>query len=223
MALVLMVTLAAGLTSVAHDNSSAVAQHLVPIGVRLRCLAALPSAALRQARTEVVRIYRMAGVQVAWLGCIPAAEDTPSDPAAECTSRPCPLALTIVILPRSMRERLQAARRRAGQHDEDTMGMAPGTATERGQRAYVFYDRIDEASHFFSADFGQVFGHAIAHEMGHLLLPYPAHSRTGLMRATWVSKDFQDLARGAFLFTAEQAALLRSHWRNRATGMLPSF
>jgi hypothetical protein len=201
MALMLMVTLAAGLTSVARDDSSAVGQHLVPIGVRLRCLAPIPPTALRQAKTAVVRIYRIAGVQVVWQGCISTAEDTPSDPA-EGASRRCPLALTIVILPRSMTERLQP--------DEDTMGMAPGTATERGQRAYVFYDRIDETSHFFSADLGQVLGHAIAHEIGHLLLPYPAHSRTGLMRSTWVSKDFQDLARGAFVLTAEQAALLRS-------------
>jgi hypothetical protein len=209
MALMLMVTLAAGLTSVARDTSSAVTQHTVPIGVRLRCLAALPPTALRQAKTEVVRIYRMAGVQVVWHGCIPAAEDTPSDPAAECASRPCPLTLTIVILPRSMTERM-LSRSKAVISASESMGMAPITATERGQRAYVFYDHVDQTSHFFSADLGQVLGHAIAHEMGHLLLPYPAHSRTGLMRSTWVSKDFQDLARGAFLLTAEQAALLRS-------------
>jgi hypothetical protein len=69
-------------------------------------------------------------------------------------------------------------------------------------------DRVDFFSYFFTANIGQVLGHAIAHEVGYLLLPYPLPP-TGLMRATWLSKDFQDLARGWFLFTSEQAELMR--------------
>jgi hypothetical protein len=96
------------------------------------------------------------------------------------------------------------------QPDDEKIGMAPGTATARGQLAYVFYDRVESLSEYFSTAIGQVLGGAVAHEIGHLLLPYHAHSRSGLMRAAWVSEDFQNLARGWLLFTPEQGALMRA-------------
>jgi len=88
--------------------------------------------------------------------------------------------------------------------------MTPGTATARGQLAYVFYDRVESLSEYFSTAIGQVLGGAVAHEIGHLLLPYHSHSRSGLMRVSWISEDFQNLARGWLLFTPEQGALMRA-------------
>ena len=54
----------------------------------------------------------------------------------------------------------------------------------------------------------QVLAIAIAHEIGHLLLPPDAHSETGLMRADWTETN---LAEGSLLFfTVEQRQLLHS-------------
>jgi len=53
-----------------------------------------------------------------------------------------------------------------------------------------------------------VLGHAMAHEIGHLLLPY-GHSPTGLMRAEWEAKDLRLAANRQLNFTSEQAELMR--------------
>ena len=50
---------------------------------------------------------------------------------------------------------------------------------------------------------------AIAHELGHLLLPTAGHSDLGLMRAWWDRDDFGRAERGQLRFSAEEAALLR--------------
>jgi hypothetical protein len=53
-----------------------------------------------------------------------------------------------------------------------------------------------------------ILAQALAHEMGHVLLPYPSHSLTGIMRADWDGDDI----RRAFIeppgFTAAQTALI---------------
>jgi len=53
-------------------------------------------------------------------------------------------------------------------------------------------------------------GIAIAHEIGHLLLPDNSHSQTGLMRAKWGKADFWLAQRSQLFFTAEQGELIRS-------------
>jgi len=49
----------------------------------------------------------------------------------------------------------------------------------------------------------------MAHEIGHLLLPY-GHSATGLMRAKWDEKDLRLAVHGQLNFTAEEAELIRT-------------
>jgi hypothetical protein len=205
MAVALMLILATGFVgspAIASLDASAPAEQPVPVGVTLRCDAAVPADALMQAKRQVLRIFRMVGLHIAWHECAVPSEHMPTESPAEHVSTLSPLELTIVIVPRSMADLLQP--------NDEMVGMAPGTAAARGKLAYVFYDRVESLSEFFLANVGQVLGHAIAHEIGHLLLPYRSHSRAGLMCATWVSKDFQDLARGWLLFTREQGELMRT-------------
>jgi hypothetical protein len=205
MAVALMLVLATGFAGdpgVASVNAAGPAGQPVPVGITLRCDAAVPADALMQAKTQVLRIFGIVGLHIAWHDCAVPSEHTPTEPAAERAATPSPLELTIKIVPRSMADQLQ--------QDEEKIGMAPGTATARGQLAYVFYDRVESLSEYFSTAIGQVLGGAVAHEIGHLLLPYHAHSRSGLMRAAWVSEDFQNLARGWLLFTREQGELMRT-------------
>jgi hypothetical protein len=205
MAVALMLVLATGFAGnpgVASLDAAAPAGRPAPVGVTLRCDAPVPADVLMQAKTQVLRIFRVVGLQVAWHGCALPSEHTPAEPAADHAATPSRLELTIKIVPHSMADRLQP--------DDEKIGMAPGTATARGQLAYVFYDRVEGLSEYFSTALGQVLGGAVAHEIGHLLLPYHAHSRSGLMRAAWVSEDFQNLARGWLLFTREQGELMRT-------------
>lgn len=57
---------------------------------------------------------------------------------------------------------------------------------------------------------GQILGHAIAHEIGHLLLASDTHSLFGIMKADYDRKDLVILGEGNLFFTAEEARLLRS-------------
>jgi len=51
---------------------------------------------------------------------------------------------------------------------------------------------------------------AIAHELGHLLMPGGGHSRDGIMRACWNRDDFTRADQSALRFSNEQVALMRA-------------
>ena len=53
-----------------------------------------------------------------------------------------------------------------------------------GGRAYIFCDRI-AAMPGASTPFSIRLGDVVAHEVGHLVLPWKGHSRTGIMRAAY--------------------------------------
>jgi len=103
--------------------------------------------------------------------------------------------------------------------------LAPGTGPDRGT-VYVFngkvrtlYWRMSNA--YINGDMdryvslGQVLGHVIAHEVGHLLLNQQVHSPHGIMRGEWSFLDFRDMASGILLFTPKQAEFLWADVRSR--------
>ena len=51
---------------------------------------------------------------------------------------------------------------------------------------------------------GRALGRALSHELGHYLLSSRAHTRHGLMRATWPSDELFAAWRGGFELTAEE-------------------
>jgi hypothetical protein len=53
-------------------------------------------------------------------------------------------------------------------------------------------------------DVGQILGHVIAHELGHLL-GLDSHSPTGIMRADWSRTDLEDAFSGNLLFARQRA------------------
>ena len=157
-----------------------------------------------RAQVEMTRIYRDAGVEIAWITDAPQAGG-PDDPQASTY----PL-LTLVILCRELTDELTV--------DADALGAAVGTRDYRGRVAYVFYDRVEHIAQTYlnvSREPGTedmytviVLAHAMAHEIGHLLLPY-GHSPTGLMRAEWDAKDLRLAVNRQLDFTNEEAELIR--------------
>ena len=59
-------------------------------------------------------------------------------------------------------------------------------------------------------DVACVLAYAMAHKIGHLLLPYPSHAITGIMRADWDGGDFQQMGTGSLRFTPTQASAIRT-------------
>ena len=89
------------------------------------------------------------------------------------------------------------------------LGVAPGTKEVRGINLWIFYPRIRAYSAELGMDASQLLGHVMAHEMGHLLLPYGAHSVAGLMRPDWDRSQVQAANRGLLTFMPDQAGLIR--------------
>ena len=164
------------------------------IAIRVRDTARVPPSILMRALDEVTRIYRQAGVETRWPTSL-----SHESKAAQTA------AFTVAILSEDQVERLSAA------VIPNSMGVVTRTLEEGGRVAYVFYDRV----HMFTGPNrlhrALVLGVAIAHEIGHLLLPYNTHSQTGLMRPCWTTADLQLAQHGRLLFTAEQGKLLRTH------------
>ena len=146
-----------------------------------------------RAKAEMSRIYRDAGIDIVWTREAP-------DPQ-----------LTLTILSRELTDQMTVA--------TTALGGAVGTREYRGRRAYVFYNRVERVARTYlntsrrrgtnDTDNVIVLAHAMAHEIGHLLLPY-GHSATGLMRADWDAKDMRLAVHGRLNFTSEQAELIRT-------------
>ena len=60
----------------------------------------------------------------------------------------------------------------------------------------------------------QLLGFVMAHEMGHMLLPYGAHSQVGIMRPEWDRAQVKNAVEGVLTFTPVQAALIRARLQN---------
>jgi hypothetical protein len=104
-----------------------------------------------------------------------------------------------------------------------SLGLAifPGLG-KKGDTAYIFYHRVEELAATEQALPAQILGHALAHEIGHLLLDSNRHSDVGVMQAEWRSEQMELLSSGRFLFTGSQSRQMRAAvlMRQTETGAL---
>jgi hypothetical protein len=155
--------------------------------VRVRDEVHVPDRTVQEALMIAGGVYRRAGITVQWL------------PTAEAVSSAS--GLTIVIVTRAAAE----AQFLVG---DDSMGVARGLDGTRANVAYVFYDRVRDFGERGHVNTWVVLGCAIAHELGHLLLPVNSHAPDGIMRAQWDPKLISR-AGGFLSFAPNQSRLLR--------------
>ncbi len=94
--------------------------------------------------------------------------------------------------------------------ERDALGFAlPCPQPKAGCMAYIFYSRIETMAADGDASLSDILGHAMAHEIGHLLLG-PSHSPVGIMRPEWNRKDLESAARNQLSFTPQHMELLRA-------------
>jgi hypothetical protein len=136
--------------------------------------------------TNAAGVYHRAGVSIRWL-TVPDAITSSTD-------------LVIRILPAALDAEFRV--------DNDSMGVAPSASGTRGTVAYVFADRVRDFGERGHIDLWLVLGSAIAHELGHLLLPLNSHASDGIMRAHWDPKLISR-AGGFLSFAPDQGRLLR--------------
>jgi hypothetical protein len=148
--------------------------------------AEVPDLTLREAERQATRIFSGLGVALLWTNT------KPSEPYYEAAAQ-----VRIFIVPDSRTE----------QHRRLAIAQSESMA------AYAFYKRIDGVAEHNGVDVAALLGYVIAHEMGHLLLPYDSHAARGVMRTDWDRSQLENMAKGLLTFTPPQAGLLRARVR----------
>ena len=151
--------------------------------------------ALEQAEDKASRILRDGSVEVIWLNC-------PQDTLQEASFGRC----SEVSFPAHLHLRIARSSRGL---KPSTVGMSFLDAAGKGCYADLFYEPVQQLNEESNVAPSVVLGHAMAHELGHLLLGTNSHSPSGLMRAHWDREDLINASKGNLLFSREQSLKIR--------------
>lgn len=142
-----------------------------------------PKGVIPAAQKEATRILGAAGVNVDW------------------RKGPAPNGLTLFLVERRMVPAKDVALGYSfvGTHSVEELDVA-----------HLLYPAIERKARDGQTGISTVLGAVMAHEIGHLLLNSNDHSPTGVMSAVFEFTQIAEAARGHLLFTASQAARIRS-------------
>jgi hypothetical protein len=172
------VSLIAGPSAAAEDGATSLV-------LRMDNYALVPAAILERAEQTVTRIYAAAGVEVIWVG-------DGGDALATWSGL---RSVRVLLLADAMANRKIAF--------DAVADMVLGQAAAGSGRAYIFTSRVQDAGLKYGATFEALLGRVIAHEVGHVLLPYPSHSNTGIMKENLIVRT-----RRVETFTPREGELL---------------
>jgi hypothetical protein len=169
---------------------------------------AIAAPALRaEAMRTASAIVSQAGVSVKWTDCSRGGADHP------CRTVPGARELVVRIVPEAgaghSRDAL-SIRGLSGSPDRQLGFAAVGGDSRAGILATVYYETVSAVARNSGVETSQLLGRAIAHEVGHLLLPLAGHSPTGLMRAPWAYEELMENRREDWVFSPQDGRQLRS-------------
>jgi hypothetical protein len=191
----LMVTIGPALSGVATAES----YETLTIRVLAVNHAGVSDDILERAEHEATRIFSLIRIGLLW---------TNTTPASDGLTRPQDVTINIVA----------GSLMKGAQPKTDALGVTlRATNGKIGTRAYAFYRRIEDLGHQHRTDVARILGRVIAHEMGHMPLPYDSHTPSGLMRGGWDSTQMEGPLPGRLAFTPDQARRIRT--QSQATFM----
>jgi hypothetical protein len=175
--------------------SRASAEPVEPLTIELVVVnhAQVPERIVSRGRAEAVRIYRSLGINL--VSSVTGEFSVAPQLIVTIVSKPSDVPLSDELASKSVHERV--------------LGVAPGHQNRRDLAVWAFYARIENTGTMRGIDPGVLLGYVIAHEIGHLLLPYDAHSESGIMRAAWDKAQATNAVMGTLTFDRGQAALIR--------------
>jgi len=198
-----------GASGIAQDQIGKEAAPPPAITVRVYAYAPVSSADLTAAETIASRIFRWTGVELTWIDCPQASREARQNPA--CQFRISPTEISV---------RLTADLPELG---ESVMGYSvPIPPPQHGCLAGIDLERVRRhLRRSPDLTLGVLLGHAIAHEVGHLLLGTQGHSSSGLMQDHWGARELGLALNGVLNFSAPQAEAIRAgvqaRWRDHAS------
>jgi hypothetical protein len=95
--------------------------------------------------------------------------------------------------------------------DSLVAGIAQRTGNEPGRIGYVFYNAVSAMAIQHDLSVGTLLGYAMAHELGHLLLPLGAHGKAGVMRGNWDANDMKMIRLGRFAMAQHETVLIHHY------------
>ena len=158
-------------------------------------------------RSRVEDILGRTGIGVEWLEC------RPNPILATALSSACegPLRANEFIL------RVMPAVDEHAATNPSSLGYSLlDRATRGGSVAVVYADRVSALAREANVNRLELLGRAITHEIGHLLAGTTVHTRNGLMRALWTTKELQRNLPRDSQFSAKQADTMRQMLRAAA-------
>jgi hypothetical protein len=128
-----------------------------------------------------------------------------------CDRRPAPGELVLRIVQSPGGASSHAARGQLRSADLLPLGEAlVDHSTHSGVLATIYLDRVRMLARAAGVAAARLLGHAIAHEIGHLLLASNAHGVHGLMRAIWSSEEVRRSRPGDWIFSGQELAAIRA-------------
>jgi len=162
---------------------------------------------LVQAEGKATAILNQVGLEVIWVDCPAAPAEFKSYPGCQGLLGTTDFAVKI----------LTADEAELFLSHHEALGRAlPCPADQAGCTAYIFYRNVLEVAADGVADKSQVLGHAVVHEIGHLLLGPNSHTANGIMRGRWNKQDLETIAKGNLAFSEQQSEHIREEIRERS-------
>ena len=154
---------------------------------------------------RVAFIFERAGIRVNWLDCSKRLEGDQLPSA--CSHPPGDADLVIRLLVQSPSVDAVARTARVADSYASGSGGTYGSVSCAAIRELARRDRTSEV---------EILGHAISHEIGHLLLGVQAHTTTGIMKPIWNDRDLLDMVEtNGLLFSGAQAERLKLNLETR--------
>lgn len=167
------------------------------VTIRIHNYAGVTARQLEAAQEQVSDTYARIGVTTEWL---PSLQPQPAKgPLGAFTPDPEEASVVLMLITTPMAARMRIP--------PDIAGYAATNGRAVGRVAFIVADCVDRIA--WRGRLGQplVLGGVIAHELAHLLMPGRPHSKAGIMRPKWTTRDFASFDRQRF--ADEEVAVIR--------------
>lgn len=165
------------------------------LSIHLYDQAHVPSGLLHLATEETTRLMKAAGIRIRWeQPFAEAPEDRGTDMTSAQFGNPDERSYLVVRLIRAT-----------------PLAMLPGALgyalpfASKGAHVSIFFDRVETFRVTPNIPTYVILGHAMAHEIGHVLLRSSAHSEGGLMQERWNAATWRLATAGLLSFRREEA------------------
>jgi hypothetical protein len=182
----------------APARAKAAPQNPVVVTISVYNEAAVLWRTVRAAEEEASLVLREAGIDVEWVNCQRASEETSdTEKSKSCGEVVYPEHLALRIVKRSVGL------------SPNVMGISFLSEDGSGCQADLFYERMEGLRQKSEASMASILGHVASHEIGHLLLGTNSHAPHGIMRGVWGKEELISLTQRALVFSEKESARMR--------------